>query len=282
MTVLITGAAGFSGACLSKVIKGNKLLLTRTVSENQVESGEYIQCDLSDLDGVNKLIKDTQPTNIFHIAGSFTNDYETDFKANVAITKNILDAVKEFSPSSRILLVGSAAEYGLLSKENSPVNEFSALRPFNIYGLTKINQKVLMDYYVNAFSLDIVMARPFNLYGKGISSKLFIGKVYHQIELLKAGEISQISLGNLDAQRDYISIENAVHHYIKIMEKGVSGHIYNVASGKPTRIKDILIKILNEESLDLSVVKANTRAMQANDSDIIFADIAKLEGLYNE
>jgi len=282
MTVLITGATGFSGSCLDKTIKGNKLLLVRTIPDVVTDTKDYIQCDLLDVESVNKIIKDKQPEKIFHIAGSFTNDYDTDFKANVTITKNILDAVKEFSPKSRVLLVGSAAEYGLISRENSPVSELSPLRPFNIYGLTKINQKSLMDYYVNAFSLDIVMARPFNLYGKGISSRLFIGKVYQEIESLKNGNISEISLGNLEAQRDYISIENAVQHYMKIMEKGVTGEVYNIATGKPTKIKDILNKILGEESLDLSVVKANTRAVQANDSDIIFADISKLEGLYNE
>jgi GDP-4-dehydro-6-deoxy-D-mannose reductase len=282
MTVLITGATGFSGSYLDKAIKGNKLLLARTIPVAVTDTMDYIQCDLLDIESINKVIKDKQPEKIFHIAGSFTNEYETDYKANVTITKNILDAVKNFSPSSRVLLVGSAAEYGLLSKENSPVSELSPLRPFNVYGLTKINQKVLMDYYVNTFSLDIVMARPFNLYGKGISSRLFIGKVYEEIESLKSGKISEISLGNLDAQRDYISIDNAVQHYIKIMDKGVVGEVYNVASGKPTKIKNILNKILDEENIDLSIVKANTRAVQANDSDIIFADISKLEGLYNE
>jgi nucleoside-diphosphate-sugar epimerase len=282
MTILITGATGFSGSCLDKAIKGNKLLLARTIPDVATATMDYIQCDLLDIESINKVIKDKQPENIFHIAGSFTNDYETDFKANVTITKNILDAVKDFSPLSRVLLVGSAAEYGLLSNENSPVSELSPLRPFNIYGLTKINQKALMDYYINSFSLNIVMARPFNLYGKGISSRLFIGKVYQEIESLKSGEISEISLGNLDAQRDYISIEDAVQHYIRIMEKGVAGEVYNVASGKPTKIKNMLNKILDEENIDLSVVKANTRAVQTNDSDIIFADISKLEGLYNE
>lgn len=282
MTVLITGAAGFTGSCLEKFIKGHKLLVTRTIPTGSTVKKDFIKCDLLDTQSINRVIKKEQPESIFHIAGSFTNDYEKDFSANVTITKNILDAVKEFSPSSRVLLIGSAAEYGLISNKDCPIGETSPLRPFNIYGLTKISQKIMMDYYVNAFSLDIVMARPFNLYGKGISPRLFIGKVYQEIELLKNGDISEISLGNLEAERDFISIEDTVQHYIKIMEKGVTGEVYNVANGKPTKIRDILNKILKEEKIDLSVVKANTRAVQANDSDIIFADISKLEGLYNE
>lgn len=282
MTVLITGATGFSGSCLDKAIKGNKILLARAKPGVILSEEGYVECDLLDSERVNQIIREKKPEKIFHLAGSFTNDYETDFKANVTITKNILDAVKEYSPSSRVLLVGSAAEYGLISKEDCPVDECSLLRPFNIYGLTKINQKVLMDYYVNSFSLNIVMVRPFNLYGKGISSRLFIGKVYQDIELLKKGDISEILLGNLDSQRDYISIEDAVKHYVKVMEDGAAGEVYNVASGRPIKIKDILNKMLDEEGLESSVVKANSRAEHANDSDIIFADISKLEGLYDE
>ena len=66
------------------------------------------------------------------------------------------------------------------------------------------------------------------------------------------------------------------------MKSGASGEIYNVASGKPTSTKDLLKKILDEESLDLSIIKSDSRPIQANDSSVIFADISKLEGLYND
>lgn len=282
MTIFITGAAGFSGKCLNKHINSEKVLLARPQQQNSEELDKFVLCDLLDADKVSELIAKYKPEKIFHLAGSFTNDYEQDYKANVISTKNILEAVKEHCPTTRVLLVGSAAEYGMISQEQCPVKESLKLNPFNIYGLTKINQVTLMDYYVNVHALNIVMARPFNLYGRGISPRLFIGKVYQDITLLKEGVISEIALGNLDSARDYISIEDAIKHYIKIMDVGTSGEAYNVASGKPTKIKDILSTILAEEALDLSVVKANTRDTQANDSDIIFADISKLEGLYND
>jgi len=278
MTSIITGALGFTGKYLAESIQGEIILLARSQKKNS----NVIKCDLLDTTFINNLIKKYQPKNIYHLAGSFTQNYKNDFNSNLQATKNILDAVKEFSPSSRVLLIGSAAEYGIVKSEDCPITEDAELRPFNIYGLTKIYQKSLMDFYVNSYALDIVMARPFNLYGKGASSLLFIGNLYKQIDLYKSGKISEILLGNLQTKRDYIFIKDAVRHYITIMKSGASGEIYNVASGKPTSTKDLLKKILDEESLDLSIIKSDSRPIQANDSSVIFADISKLEGLYND
>ena len=281
MSTLITGALGFTGSHLVTCIAEKTLRVTRPLKDSGgIE--DVIECDLLDSAKVNKLIEKHRPHRIYHLAGSFTQNYETDFVGNVRTTKNILSAVKEFSPTTRVLLVGSAAEYGVLTYSDCPISEDTVTRPFNNYGLTKIYQKSLMDYYVNAFSLDIVMVRPFNLYGKGISPLLFIGKVYEQIAALKNCEITEISLGNLDSQRDYICIEDAVKHYMTVMKKGSTGEVYNVATGEPTRTRDLLRNILVDEGFDLSVVKSNTRTAQANDSDMIFADITKLKALYND
>jgi GDP-4-dehydro-6-deoxy-D-mannose reductase len=283
MTILITGASGFSGMELSKLLSNEQLLLTsRRSVEGKKDIFNHVCLNLLDEFSVEQLIRSKKPSEIYHLAGSFSNDYEKDFALNVTATKNILNSVKNHSILSRVLLIGSAAEYGLISKDQCPVHESAKLEPFNIYGLTKIYQKYLMDYYVNSFNLKVVMARPFNLFGKGISTNIFIGKVYNEIEKLKSGLNKSISLGNLDSERDYISIEAAIIHYVKIMKCGQVGEVYNVGTGRPIKTGDILNKILQEEGVDPAVVISGQRAAQANDSDKIYADISKLKGLYDE
>ena len=282
MTILITGASGFSGKCLTQTLVGEKTLLVRTPDYLEIANCKTVTCDLLEIETVKNVVKELMPTEIYHLAGSFTNDYEVDFRLNVTATKNLLDSVKQYVPTARILLVGSAAEYGLITNDQCPVKEDSPLQPCNVYGLTKIYQKYLMDFYAGSFSLDIVMARPFNLYGRDISPRLFIGKVYREIAKFKNGITTEISLGNLNSERDYISIEKAISHYIKIMASGLKGEIYNVGLGVPTRTGEILKVILEEEGLDMSAIRANTRNTQLNDSDRIYADISKLKGLYND
>lgn len=281
MTTIITGAFGFTGKYLVKAIQCKAISVSRPHKEKIEPHNDVIMCDLLDTLSVNSLIKKYQPKCIYHLAGSYTQNYDKDYDSNVVTTKNILNAVKEFSPKSRILLIGSAAEYGTLKNKDCPVNEESELKPFNVYGLTKIYQKSLMDYYINQFSLNILMARPFNLFGRNAPDSLFIGSLYKQIDLFKSGKIHKISLGNLESKRDYICVKDAVKHYIKIMEVGKSGQVYNVGTGKPTLTKDFLKIILDEEGLDLSCIKPNDRPIKANDSSVVYADISKLQKLYN-
>lgn len=280
MSILITGSSGFTGKELIKFIPEKKILLSRSYINSNEENKVFLNCDLTDFDQISRIIEKYKPKQIFHLAGSFSNDYNIDYDNNVKATKNILDSVNKYSNQTRVLLIGSAAEYGLLNKENCPVKEDFILTPNSSYGITKIFQKNLMDYYVKTHSLDIVMARPFNLYGKGISSKLFIGKVYDEIEKIKNGISKEISLGNLKAKRDYIDIKIAVQHYIKIMEKGVPGEVYNVGSGIPIKIEMLLRNILIEENISFNVVKSNLFEVKENDSDIIYADLHKLKQLY--
>ena len=100
-----------------------------------------------------------------HLAGSFTNDYELDYAANVLSTKNILDALLSSECKARILLIGSAAEYGAIDEEENPIAETHPLKPISIYGLTKVLQTQLMDYYYRMHQINIVMARTFNILG---------------------------------------------------------------------------------------------------------------------
>lgn len=219
---------------------------------------------------------------MFHLVGTFTNDFEEDFKVNVSLTMNLLEAVLAVDKNIRVLLVGSAAEYGLVDSSECPVSENAALKPASVYGLTKVYQTQMMEYYVSRFELDIVMARPFNLLGKKCSDKLFIGRLYSQIRQLKNSEIDVIRLGSLTASRDYIAVDAAAQHLMKIMDCGVKGQIYNVASGVPIKISDLLKNILKDEGISFRNIIADETRANISDVDIIFADIAKLKELYDD
>ena len=281
MNVLITGALGFGGRKLNKVLieKGSFELFASDIYLNN-SAANYWSCDLLDFKSVNALLLKTKPEFIFHLAGTFSNDYEKDYAANVLATKNVLEAIRNLQKECRVMLVGSAAEYGIVIKSENPIKESRALCPVSVYGLTKVYQTFLMQYYLNAFNLDIIMARPFNIFGRGISNKLFVGRVYEQIQLLKNNEIEKIVLGNLNNERDYISIDQAIEHYVTIMLYGKKGEVYNVGNGVPVQTKTILKKILEEENIDESLVET-AKLERDNSYDVpqIYADINKLKGL---
>ena len=107
MRVLITGASGFTASYLieSFAIEAKcELYLTDCVTSGL---GNILNCDLIQKSQVEGLIGKIRPERIYHLAGSFTNNYEIDYPVNVLSTKNILDALLKFNISSRMLLLVS-------------------------------------------------------------------------------------------------------------------------------------------------------------------------------
>jgi GDP-4-dehydro-6-deoxy-D-mannose reductase len=199
MKVLITGSSGFTGTHLVKYLQRNSELKISCVTRNKQQDNTGFICDLTDCNSVENLIQEIKPDRIYHLAGSFTNDYSVDYANNVISTKNILDSLLKSKISCRVLLIGSAAEYGLIKEQDNPVSEDYPFNPASIYGLTKVYQTHLMQFYCQVYDMDIVMARTFNLLGKNISRQLFIGRVYQQIEEYKSGKIDKIILGDLES-----------------------------------------------------------------------------------
>ena len=214
MKILITGAAGFTAkhliALLSTESAPAELYLTSRSASPLVKT---VLCDLGEESAVLNLICTIKPNQIYHLSGSFTNNYEADYRANVLTSKYILDSIRSLKLNCRVLLIGSAAEYGLIAAADNPVTETHSLKPVGIYGLTKMFQTHLMDYFWRMYQLNVVMARSFNLIGKGMSNHLFVGKLYEQIEQYQRGKIKRITVGNLGNRRDYINVEEAVKAY---------------------------------------------------------------------
>lgn len=275
MKVLITGAQGFTGrnliTALQKTQASIELYETGLKPENRPN---FFPLNLQNQQKVFDLINTLKPDQIYHLAGSFSNDYATDYQNNVESTRHILEAIHQLNLPTKVLLIGSAAEYGKISEKDNPINENQPLNPISVYGLTKVIQYELAQYYIRKHNLAIVFARTFNLKGKGCSPKLFVGRLNQQIEAVKSKKATHIQLYNLDGKRDFIPVAKAVNYYQLIMEKGAIGTVYNVAAGVSTPVKDLLSELLEEANLPFSIVKVQN--IQNRGVKEIYADISKL------
>lgn len=280
MNILVTGALGATGRVLCSFLINSINKKVYLTDRKETDLLNYYYCDLSKRNMVTDLLKKLKPNQLYHLAGTFSNDLEIDLASNVLATANLLQASLDLNLNIRLLLVGSAAEYGIIREEENPVEETHPLRPCSIYGLTKAYQKKLMDYYVYNHKMNILMVRPFNLIGEGVSEKLFIGRLMTQIEKYKKGEIDKITVGNLQNRRDYIHIEDAVKDFVLVMNKGEVGEVYNIGSGSSKTIRSILEKILSDNGLDMNVVQElEYTKMNAFDIKDIYAKINKINKL---
>lgn len=281
-TVLVTGGDGALGKSVTAGLRScgyDVVCGTRRALPDET----HCYLDVTNPVNVSAVIHSVKPSAIIHLSATFVGDYEIAFATNVLGAKNILSAVKESDQPTRVVLAGSAAEYGLVSPEENPVRESQILRPVSIYGLTKswqTNYGLMCSYQ----GMDVLIARIFNLDGAGLSDRLFVGRISQQIQEVTSGLRQRIEVGSLAAIRDYISITDAAFQLIKITERGRSGEIYHVASGQPIKMRDFLIQRLSAVGLDFGIVDEgaalNIRA--GYDVPVIYADISRTVALLDE
>jgi len=281
MSILVTGANGGFGRLLVQWLRqhANKPVWHTDLAGNEGEL--YLPCNMGNADAIRNLIKQVRPRQIFHLAGSFSNSYDVDYPVNALSARHICETLLAERSETRLILIGSAAEYGVVLPHENPVREDHTLQPISVYGLTKAFQTHFATYYAQCHALNVVVARLFNLNASGLSERLFVGRVEQQIARLLRGEIDVIEVGNLESQRDYITIGDAISHLLLVADKGRAGEVYHVASGRPVRMGDLLADMLAKAHLDMSVVREGQSAggKVGYDIPIIYADMSKTYGL---
>ncbi|GAG18192.1 unnamed protein product, partial [marine sediment metagenome] len=168
--VLITGISGFMGNSLKNFIErslpsyevyGIDISLSRP-------TGRYFRGDINNRKFLRKIIKKIGPQYIFHLAGlTKAKDLSRLITANTLTTHSLLDSMLALKNlKARIIIPGTAAEYGRVSQKDMPVKETHPLRPVNPYGFSKACQTLLALNYSKK-GLNIVIGRVFNVSGWG-------------------------------------------------------------------------------------------------------------------
>lgn len=279
--ILVFGALGFAGRhlCDSFTPDEDSIVLMSDIHDNAGRKN-YYPCDLSDKSAVESLIKNLLPHEIYNISGTFSNDFHVDYQNNVLATKNILDALCAMKNplNTRVLVVGSAAEYGEAPCNKGGIAEDAHPQPVSSYGLTKVFQTHLAQYYCTARDMHVLIARPFNFLGCCLNDRLFVGRLLKQVIQHQNGALQNITLGNLSNFRDYIDIRDAVHAFKTIVQSGMPGNIYNVGTGQPMQMGTLTDRIL--AAFDIKKEALITKNFPSKfDVEYSFANVDKLESL---
>jgi GDP-4-dehydro-6-deoxy-D-mannose reductase len=282
--ILITGVNGFIGNSLKDVIERhfNRYEVFGIDASLRKSSERYFKGDIKDRFFLKTVIKRIRPHYIFHLAGGSvkTEDFPRLVSENVLTTYLLLELllnVRNFK--TRIIIPGSAAEYGQILQKDMPVKEKHALRPVNFYGLSKMYQTLLALSYCKK-GLDIIIARIFNIVGWATPSNLSIGRFAYQIALIEKGRKKvTIETKDLNSRRDFVDIQDTCSALMAIAEKGKTGNIYNVCTGRSYKIKylldyllklsnigDVKVKTLNSRDLEINSIRGSNKKI-ARDTD---------------
>jgi len=243
--ILITGAAGFFGRHLCKYISGldsSVELIGADIVENYIEScRSFYSIDLTSDGDVSRLINQTKPECILHLAGLFSADSDFQiYRSNVLSIAAVLEATRKHKPDAVVIIIGSAAEYGLIEPGRLPIDETTPCNPVTAYGLSKQLATDIAMYYHRMHGLCTMVARPFQLIGKGVTACLAPGAFAEQLKRCISERCKVIKVGNLESSRDFLDVRDAAEAVWLLSQKPAPGQVFNLCSGKPVKIRDLL------------------------------------------
>jgi nucleoside-diphosphate-sugar epimerase len=278
---LVTGANGALGRLLCRRLADEGGVEVLGADLTPGDAPGHVACDVTDAAAVTALVDRTRPDRIFHLAGTASNDFERARSVNADGARFLCEAVRRLGLRTRLVVIGSAAEYGLVEPAENPVTEARALRPVSVYGLTKAFQTQIAAFYAAHHAVDIVVARLFNLLAPGLAEHLILGRAERLIAQFRRGEIATLEFGNLSSSRDYVDGAQALDQLQLIAAKGVSGEVYHVASGRPVVMRDLLARLLREAAIGFDVVREAPERPTRLGSDVpmIYADLSKTQRL---
>lgn len=289
MKALIIGGAGFVGGHLIEYLSSlgtvevfATKLQNEKIGSQYIDNEKAIDLDITNLEEVSEILFDIRPDYIFQLAAqsSISLSWKSPaltYNINIIGTLNILEAIRKLKYNPRILLIGSAEEYGEIRLEGLPITEELPIKPCNPYAVSKAAQEMTARMYVECYSSDIVMVRAFNHIGPGQSPTFVISDFAKQIaEIEKGARDPILHVGNIDIKRDFSDVRDIVKGYWLLMQRGEKGEVYNIGSGKSYEIRDLLNTLIQISCIDVEIFFDSSK-FRPNDIPDLKADIKKIE-----
>jgi GDPmannose 4,6-dehydratase len=293
--ILITGISGFVGSRMARVLldRGANVygLLRRRadgkVPHNMLRLGlgnevRLIEGDLESIASIGHAITASEPDVIFHLAAqsfvprSFVDPNET-MLCNCWGTSNLLEAIRIKDVKPVVVFAGSSEEYGLVLSSDEqyrramerygtifplpermpevPIAETNPLRPMSPYAVSKVYGDHSMRNYWYSYGIPTVISRAFNHEGAGRGNMFVTSVATNQVMKLKFGESDTITIGNVNAFRDWSHVDDVIEGYLLLAEKGKYGDVYNQGSMRTNSVMSYLLMSLEEAGYPVSKIE---------------------------
>lgn len=288
MRALITGINGFAGGHLAEhllattdwqlwgVARGGMPALPALQGRVQT-----VDIDLRERPVVDALVQEVQPDVVFHLAAqahvlTSWDDPAGTLTTNLLLQLNLCEAIHAARLAPRILVISTGDVYGAVQPHEIPVGEGVPLRPVNPYAVSKAAQDLLAYQQHVAYKLPIVRVRPFNHTGPRQGDGYAPPAFARQIAQIEAGQQPPVvKVGNLDAQRDISDVRDMVQAYRLALEHGEPGTVYNLGSGQPVAMRQVLDLLLSMSQVAISV-ELDPARMRPVDVPVIVCDARRM------
>ena len=240
--ILITGATGFIGYHLAKYcLKLNwsvtSISTKKPIKTRKLKNVEYLICDLYNKNKLNKKLS-LDFDYVVNLAGYVDHsNRDRIIKSHYIGCKN-LSTILLKTKIKKFIQVGSSIEYG---KIRSPQleNKNNKQRTFSAYGEAKLKSTKFLLNLSKKFNFPVTIIRLYLVYGPYQDINRVI-----PITILNSLKNKKFNCSLGTQLRDFTYIDDVIIGIIKILKSNKSsGEIFNIGTGKPVQIKQVIKKI---------------------------------------
>jgi len=307
-TVLITGAAGFIGSCLSKRLLEENIRVVGIDNLNdyydvnlkhdrlkelaQYQDFRFEKADIADADVVKRIFEENDPAIAVNLAAqagvrySITNP-DSYISSNIVGFYNILEACRHSAENGRkgvehLVYASSSSVYGA-NKKVPYSTEDKVDNPVSLYAATKKSNELMAHAYSKLYGIPVTGLRFFTVYGPaGRPDMVYVGFA----DKMARGETIQI-YNHGDMYRDFTYIDDIVTGIVNVMNKvpaynddGVRYKVYNIGNNQPESLMyfvETLEKCLMQVGVIDKPAQKEFLPMQPGDVYQTYADVKELE-----
>jgi GDP-4-dehydro-6-deoxy-D-mannose reductase len=152
-----------------------------------------------------------------------------------------------------VLVVGTGMQYGRHDPSEMPLSEGAELRPTTPYAASKAAQEVAALQIARASGLRVMCTRSFNHSGVGHGQEYLLPSLVRRVNALRHQPgVHRLALGN-DVVRDYLHVRDVVNAYLLLLDTGVGGDVYNVASGRGISVRALATEVLLRAGVEAEI-----------------------------
>jgi GDPmannose 4,6-dehydratase len=291
---LILGANGQDASYLAELLIEKGYVVHGTIRRNSVPESQttriqYLRdsnqitlhyMDLTDPISVESIINELKPDEIYHLAAqshvqiSFELPKYT-LDVNSGGTLAVLEAVRKFSPNSKVYHAATSEMFGNQSDQDYFQRETTKMIPVSPYGCSKLYAHSLCHNYRNSYNMFISSGILFNHESPRRGINFVTNKVVLEAVKIKLGLSNELVLGNLDAMRDWGHAKDYVEGMWLMLQQEKPDD-YVLATGMSNKVKDLVDYVFNKLELDSEkYVKSDKKFERAEELHYLRGDATK-------
>ena len=290
MKALITGITGFAGSHLAEYllaehpdveVYGTFRWRSRMENVEHLRNRIHlVETDLRDSTSVLAALDKSRPDYIFHLAAqsfvpaSWSAPNET-LTTNISGQTNIFEAIRVLRLDPVVQIACSSEQYGMVLPHETPIKETNPLRPLSPYAVSKMAQDFLGYQYFQSYGLKVVRTRGFNHTGPRRGQVFVTSNFCSQVAAIELGlQEPVIHVGNLEAIRDFTDVRDMVRAYWLAVTRAKPGEVYNIATGRGIRMREMLDQLLAQSSAKVRI-EVDPDRLRPSDVEILIGDSTK-------